>query len=277
MKTMKQFFSVPLMALLLAACGDNKNAATTHSTAASSQSKPIVHVGLEPTYPPFVQQLPQGNFEGFDVMLLNEIAKRQGFTVNYSPFLWSGIFDRLRTGEVDVVIGGVSITPERQEMVDFTDSYYSSNVVFMVKEDAPWQTVEQLNGKNIVYQVNTVSAEALSKLQNGELNEKMGEDSVWQVTQRIMATDARQVDAVIGEEAPFNYYLRKYPDQHIRMIRSPNLPVENFAFAVKKGNAELLNSLNKGLAEVKADGTLDKLKHDWLDTAHVHSDSEKTH
>ncbi len=278
---MKKFFYLPLIALALNACGGgDKGAATAASQAAAPQAQsnqPVVRVAVEPVYPPFVQQLPQGGYEGFDVALMNEIAKRQGFQVNYMPTVWAGIFDRLANGEMDVVIGGVAIAADRKEKVDFSESYLTNHIVFVVKENSPLTTVEQvLNGKRIAYQNETFSSAELSKLQNGKLDKTLGEGSAWKTIQRVMVNDGRQVDAAIGDSFTTNYYMLQYKDQHLRTIVANNLPSEEVAFAVKKGNTDLLNKLNQGLAAVKADGTFDKLKHEWLDNAHQHSENESS-
>lgn len=275
---MKKFFYMPLisMALTLSACGGESTdaAASSSQVTAPQDNAPVVRVALEPVYPPFVQKLPSGGFEGFDVGLMNEIAKRQGFTVNYIPSVWTGIFDRLANDEIDVIMGGVAITENRKEKVDFSNSYLSNNLVFVVKNDSPITNIEQLKGKRVAYQNDTVSANEWKKIQNGTLDESLGELSSWKTLQRVMVDDERQADAVISDAITTKYYVEQYPDQHLRIMPASNLPAEEIAFAVKKGNTELIEKLNKGLAEVKADGTFDKLKHEWLEKVHQHSSSE---
>lgn len=277
---MKKFFYLPLVALVLSACSGGDKTTTAASQAAAPQTQnnqSVVRVAVEPAYPPFVQQLPQGGYEGFDVALMNEIAKRQGFQVNYMPTVWAGIFDRLANGEMDVVIGGVAIAADRKEKVDFSESYLTNHIVFVVKENSPLTTVEQiLNGKRIAYQNETFSSSELSKLQNGKLDKTLGEGTAWKTIQRVMVSDGRQVDAAISDSFTTNYYMLQYKDQHLKIIPATNLPTEDVAFAVKKGNVDLLNKLNQGLAAVKADGTFDKLKHEWLDNAHQHSEHESS-
>lgn len=277
---MKKFFYLPLIALALSACGgDNSQGAKAASQAATPAAQPagkVVRVAVEPVYPPFVQQLPQGGFEGFDVALMNEIAKRQGFEVTYTPYIWSGIFDYLSKGDVDVVMGGVDISEEREAIVDFTEPYLENATVLLVQDSSPIKTAEQARGKKVAYQTGTTSMTDLRKLQGvEELDKTLGEDTAWKTVKRVLATDGTQVDAAIGQSATLNYYAKQYKDQNMRLITSPTFTAERVAFAVKDGNTELRDKLNKGLAQVKADGTLDKLKHEWLDNAHKHSENEK--
>lgn len=264
---MKKWIYVPLMAAILAACGSkDENTNTAASTNAAKSDKPVVRVALEPVYPPFVQQLPSGDFEGFDVALMNEIAKRQGFQVSYQPYLWDGIFNYLNTGEADVVMGGVAITPERDAIVDFTEPYVENTTVLLTKDNSPIKTAEQVRGKKVAYQNGTVSEEELRKLlQTDSLDKTLGENTVWSLVKRVVANDNTQVDAAVGQSATFNYYLSRYKDFNLRIVPHNSFSSEKLAFAVKDGNTALLNQLNKGLAEVKADGTFDKLKAEWLD------------
>ena len=277
---MKKFFYLPLVALVLSACSGGDKTTTAASQAAAPQTQnnqSVVRVAVEPAYPPFVQQLPQGGFEGFDVALMNEIAKRQGFTVSYTPYVWEGIFDYLNKGEADVVMGGVDITPDHQAIADFTEPYLENPTVLLVLDSSPIKTAEQARGKKVAYQTGTTMAAELRKFQGvEELEKTLGENTAWKTIKRVLTTDGTQVDAAIGQSVTVNYYVKQYKDQNMRLITSPNFATERVAFAVKKGNTELLNKLNQGLAAVKADGTFDKLKHEWLDNAHQHSENESS-
>lgn len=265
----KNLFLTSAFALILAACGGgDKAAAPTESPAATNNpNEKVYKVVLDPLYPPFVQQSPKG-LEGFDVDVLQAVADKAGFKVSFTPHPWEGVFDTLETGTADIVAGGITVSEERKPKMDFSDTYNEIATTLLVKKDSGIQTFEQAKGKNIAYQLDTSAEAALKKLQNtNELNPLLGSNSAWETVKRVMATDNSKVDATIGDSSTLEYYTKQYPDQNLQVIYNQNLPTEINAFVVKKGNAELLAKINKGLADIKADGTYDKIKERWMGKA----------
>ncbi|SSY80224.1 transporter substrate-binding domain-containing protein [Alysiella crassa] len=276
MLKMKTWLLAPVVAFTLAACGgdDNKTPATASSAApAAAASGNVLKVAVEPVYPPFVQPLPSGGFEGYDIDVLNAIAEKEGFTVSYTPYPWDILFQQLDSGAADVVAGGLSATEKRKETMDFTDSYDSISLVLAVPKDSPIKTFTDVRDKTVSYQKGTKAAEELAKLQNKAPNEKDATDSAWLTIKAVMGGK----DAAIGDSAPFEYYANQYKDTNIRLIYNDNAQIEPIGFVVKKGNTELLAKLNKGLAAMKADGTLDKIHHKWMPNEQQHKNDGHNH
>lgn len=279
MLKMKTWLLAPVVAFTLAACGggDNKAPAAASSAApAAAASGNVLKVAVEPVYPPFVQPLPSGGFEGYDIDVLNAIAEKEGFTVSYTPYPWDVLFQQLDSGAADVVAGGLSATEKRKETMDFTDSYDSISLVLAVPKDSPIKTFADVRDKTVSYQKGTNAAEELAKLQNKALNEKDATDSAWLTIKAVMGGKDGK-DAAIGDSAPFEYYAQKYKDSNIRLVYNDNAQVEPIGFVVKKGNTELLAKLNKGLAAMKADGTLDKIHDKWMTNEHHHKNDGHNH
>lgn len=274
----------PLVALTLAACGGGDKAAP--AAAASSAAAPtaahdpnVVRVAVGPVYPPYVQSLPAGGFEGYDIDVLKAAGEKAGFTVTFAPYPWTGLLDRLNTNEVDVVAGGMSVSEERQAKFDFSESYDEESIVLVVPKDSPIKSINDIRGKRVAYQTDTNEAAELQKLQGTELDKELGTTSAWLSFKRVIETDATQrADAAIGASSAMGYYASRYKDQGVTIILAPNLPKRPTAFVVKKGNTELLAKLNKGLAAIKADGTLANLHKKWIPEAshHNHTDTETT-
>lgn len=267
----KNIFLSSVLAIFLAACGGQKaqqNAASAPSASAPQQNAAnVVKVAIEPLYPPFSVQTPQG-ISGFDVDILNAIAQKAGFQVDYVLVPWEGLFERLNTNEVGIVAGGITILESRKPNMDFSDSYNELSTVLLVEKDSPIQSFEQIRGKKVAYQLDTSAEANLKKLQGtNELDISLGNNSVWETVKRVMATDNSKVDATIGDSSPMEYYVKQYGDKGLRIVYNENFPKELNAFAVKKGNTELLNKLNKGLADIKADGTYNKIREKWFGKA----------
>ncbi|QMT30746.1 substrate-binding periplasmic protein [Alysiella filiformis] len=262
----KNIFLSSILALCLAACGGEKAQENTQPSPAApaSTSGKVIKVALDPLYPPFVQQTPKG-LEGFDVDVLQAIADKSGLQMSFDPYPWEGLFERLNTGEVDIVAGGITVSESRKPNMDFSDSYNEISTVLLVGKDSHIDTFEQMRGKKVAYQLNTSAEATLQKLQgSGELAKDLGSNSAWETVKRVLANDASKVDATIGDSSPLEYYAKQYADTGLKVIYNPNLPKETNAFAVKKGNTELVDKLNKGLAAIKSDGTYDKIKEKWL-------------
>lgn len=264
------------LAMLLGACGGGEKSAGAQSVdaPASNGNVPTYRVAIEPIYPPFVMQSPQGQ-EGFDVDLLNAIAEKEGFKVTYNPTTWSTIFDLLPKGEADIIAGGLTIAEDRKQFMDFTEPYYENATVLVVGKNSTLQNFAEAKGKKIAYQKDTSSVKVL-KEQLGEPDKKLGFDSAWLGVKSVMQGEA---DAMIGESGALGYYTTEYKSENLRIIPDDKLPKEQIAFAVKKGNTELLGKLNKGLSALKADGTYDKLKQKWIDgnSASSQSASDASH
>lgn len=256
-KKMNLSLLIPL-AFLLNACG-GESSGDAQSANPSNEQSLTYRVAIEPTYPPFVMQSPQG-LEGFDVDLLNAIAEKEGFKVSYTPTLWSKLFDSLPQNEADIIAGGLTVVEERKSFMDFTDPYYENSVVLLVTKDSPIHSFDDAKGKRIAYQQNTSSVNVL-KSQFGEPNAKFGFDSPWLAVKSVIKNEA---DAAIGDSGAFNYYASQYKNENLRMVYATHLSKEPNAFAVKKGNTELLTKLNKGLAALKADGSYDKIYQKWI-------------
>ena len=105
--------------------------------AACSGSKGKTYkVGTEPTYPPFDTTNEDGDIIGFDMDLMKAIAKDQGFEVEFASFDFDALIPALKSDSADIVIAGMNITPERAKQVDFSDSYYKTGVVLLVKKNS---------------------------------------------------------------------------------------------------------------------------------------------
>ena len=100
------------------------------------QEDGVIIVGVSSGYPPFSYHQPDGSVDGFDVALMREIAQRLGIDVIFQDAPFQELLDKVQSGEVDAIIGGLAITPERSQRVDFTKPYLTGNTVLIANEDA---------------------------------------------------------------------------------------------------------------------------------------------
>lgn len=273
MKTLLKTFIVLLAisAVLFAAgcAGQNENAeqqapaqenANGGETSAveenASGETPTYIVGTEAQFPPFEIVDSQGNVIGFDVDLMNAIAEDQGFKVQYMDQDFAGLIPALQTGNIDIIASGMTITEEREKEVDFSQPYITAGLAIAVTADnQDIKSVDDLKGKTVAVQTGStgfMKAEELKKA--GVIAEIKDFPHVNEAIEELKIGGA---DAMINDLPVTNAFIAAQPGV-IKIIGEP-LTSESYGFAVRSGNTELLNKINKGLENVKASGKYDEL------------------
>ncbi|MBN1123252.1 MAG: basic amino acid ABC transporter substrate-binding protein [Anaerolineae bacterium] len=230
-----------VVTLSLVACGGSK-------------TSDVVVVGTNAEYPPFEYVDEDSNITGFDVDIINAIAEKQGFTVEIVNTRWDGIFVALASGEFDMVISAATITEERKETVNFTDPYFNAGQMIAVRmEDAETITSpDDLPGLTVGVQLGTTGDIAASEMDGVEVARYD------EITQAFQALANGSVDAVVNDGPVSADVIRSNPEFGVTLVGEP-FTDELYGMAVRKELPDLLDSLNEGLAAIKADGTYDKI------------------
>ena len=155
-----------------------------------------------------------------------------------------------------MVLAGMTVTDERKESVNFSDSYATGIQVIIVKEDSEIATVDDLEGKTIGVQSGTT----------GDIycRDDYGEDSVKQYNNGALAVAALQngqVDCVVIDNEPAKNFVAA--NEGLKILDTEYI-TEDYAIAVAKENTELLEKVNNAMAELKADGTIDKIINKYI-------------
>jgi polar amino acid transport system substrate-binding protein len=213
----------------------------------------ILTVGTDLPYPPF-EYREGGEMAGFDVAIMDEIAGRLGLQTEWVDSPFDTIFTDLAAGQFDVVISGATITPEREEQVNFSEPYFRSLQALVVSGDSGIASFEDLGDGDSV------------SVQSGTTGEAWAEENLQPNGVEIRAfpeyppvynaLEAGQVDAVVYDESS------AIPETFAR----PGLEVadtvdtgENYGIAVDPNNPELLDAVNQALQEMMDDGTYDEI------------------
>ena len=241
-----------LMITALAGCGSDKK---------ESAEKELI-AGTEPTFAPFDTTDGDGNLIGFDMDLMDAIAKDQGFKVKYQAFEFDALIPALDAGNIDMITAGMNEDNEaRRKKVDFSEPYYKSGLVVVVKDDNDKiKGIDSLTPDMVVAsQIGTTGADETNKLkEEGKIKDTKinnGFDTC------LLQVSNGDVDAVIIDKPVAEVALSKF--KGLKIV-GDTLDAENFGFAVAKGNKELLDKINKGLENVKKDGTYDKIYDKWF-------------
>lgn len=188
---------------------------------------------------------------GIDADIAKAIADKMGLELKIEDMEFDSIITAVSTGKADLGLAGMTVTPDRQKNVDFSDSYATGIQSVIVKEDSTITKIDDLKGKKIGVQLSTT----------GDIyaTDAYGKDAVVQYNKgndAVMALTQGQVDAVIIDNEPAKSYVEA--NKGLKILDT-EYATENYAACISKDNAGLTKAVNKALAELKDDGTLQKI------------------
>ncbi len=218
-------------------------------------------IGTEPTFPPFDTTDENGEVDGFDRDVMEAIAEDQGYEIEYMTMDFQSLIPAIQAGNIDIIAAGMNAAPERREKVDFTETYYDSGLVVMVKIDNTTINGEQdlTPSMKVASQTGTTGAEEAQRLKDeGLIAEAVILDGFDTCVLQLQNGD---VQAVIIDMPVANAYMKQHPD--VFKTVGDVINAESFGFAVKKDNKELLDKLNKGLQNIVKSGKYQEICDKW--------------
>ena len=192
---------------------------------------------------------------------MKAIAKDQGFKVEFKSLEFDGLITGLKSGNIDIVASGMWASDERKKEVDFSNTYYESGLVVAVNaNDNKIKSIDDLDkNSKVAAQIGTSSAELIQKMQK---EGKIKEAKIYnKVNDAVQDLQNGSVSALINDKPVTKEYTNKQKGK-IKIVGDP-LNKENLGIGVQKGNKELLDKINKGLANLKKSGEFDKLLKKW--------------
>ena len=258
------------LTLGLSACGGSNSAASSSaagsvsgSASGSVSSGDAAFTTVTPgkltmstnaSFPPYEMVADDGSFEGIDIEVAGAIAQKLGLELQVDDMGFDACLQAAQTGKSDIVMAGVTVTEERQAVMDFSNSYANGVQVVIVKEGSPIQTVDDLANANMIgCQMGTTGYIFCSDTPE---NGGFGEDHVTPYDDGAAAVQALmngQIDAVVIDNKPAQEYVAANPGLK---ILDTSYAEEDYAIGMNKSNTALLEAVNAALEELKADGTL---------------------
>ena len=234
------------------------------SDAVPPQGSTVLKVAVDTTYPPFGFRDENARPIGFDVDLLSAVAKAGGFQVSFDSRPWGSIFSGLKADEYDIVAAAVTITPERQQSMDFSDPYIESEQMAVVRNDN--QAVKSFadllkSNAKVSVKSGTISDDVISNLLGAD-NQNIVKGDTSYLNYRNLLT--RKADVVVGDSGVMRYFMQQYAKENLRGFVHETAPKESFGFVVKKGRTDLQKQINEGLKTIKANGTYDQVYAKWF-------------
>ena len=208
-----------------------------------------LHMSTNAAFPPYEMKKDDGGYEGIDVEVAEAIAAKLGLELVVDDMDFTPALLAVQNGQSDIAMAAITANdPERQKVMDFSDSYATGIQVIIVKEDSPIQTKDDLaNADKIGTQDGTTGASYCA--------DDYGEEHVTVYKTgalAIMDLLAGTIDAVVIDNGPAQEYMAANEGLKILETEYAN---EDYAIGFQKGNTALLEAVNAALAELKADGT----------------------
>ncbi len=219
-------------------------------------------VGLDDTFAPMGFRDEDGNLVGFDIDLAEAAAERMGVEVEFKPVEWDGVILSLRSGLIDVIWNGMTITEKREEMINFTKPYMNNRQVIAVNNNSDIETFSDLEGKIVGLQMGSSSVSALNA--NEELVNSLKEVKQYATNaEALMDLQIGRIDAVVVDEMHGRYYyISKLPG--VYRVLEEDLGWELYGVGVRKEDLSFLKELNKVMDEMKEDGTAEEISMKWF-------------
>lgn len=236
---------------------------TISETGYAKENKKLV-VGTDTNYVPF-EFLDQetGEYVGFDIDLIDAIAKEVGFEYELKPMDYAGIIPALQTENLDIGIAGITINPTREETIDFSDPYYDAGTAVLVREDEEdIETLDDLAGKVVATKQGTSSYDYVTAMD--EVKEVVPFPNI---DQAYMELEKGTADAVAFDLPSLLYYVNTSGKGKAKVL-DDLLEGQTFGIAFPKGSP-LKNEVNMALAKIKEDGTYDELHEKWFGEAAI--------
>jgi polar amino acid transport system substrate-binding protein len=230
----------------------------------------VLNVGAYPTNPPFETKTSSGSFEGFEVDVVNEAAKRAGMTTNIADYGFQALFAAIASKRIDVAISSITITPDRLKSVSFTQPYYDSDMGVATKADSPIQSVADLKGK-IVGCLSGSTGEKWVK--DNQAADGFADVKGYKAQQDLLLDlAAGRVDAVVSDIPGMQFAFKTMTGLAVKdRIKTG----EQYGLMMGKDDPNLAK-LNDALSAMKGDGALAEIHKKWFGTAPVAGSSTVT-
>ncbi|MBX9446457.1 glutamine ABC transporter substrate-binding protein GlnH [Dickeya chrysanthemi] len=245
---MKSLFKASLAALALA-----------FSLSGQAAEKPLI-VATDTAFVPF--EFKQGDkYVGFDIDLWDAIAKQLNLTYTLKPMDFSGIIPALQTRNVDLALAGITITEERKRAIDFSDGYYNSGLLVMVRADNQDVKGEQdLAGKVVAVKSGTGSVDyAKANIKTKELRQFPNIDNAY------LELGTNRADAVLHDTPNILYFIKTAGNGKFKAV-GDSIKAQQYGIAFPKGSDDLRNKVNGALKTLRDNGTYAALYQKWFGT-----------
>lgn len=258
-----------LMAVSLAGCGGGAKTETAADTTAAEKTESKEETAAETTvadagtkaaggklvmatnaeFPPY-EFHDGGEIVGIDVEIARAIAEHMGMEFEVEDIAFDSIIPEVQSGKADFGAAGMTVTEDRKQSVDFSDTYAAASQMIIVKEGSEIKTPDDLAGKTIGVQLGTTGDIYVEDVENATV-ERYNKGF-----EAVQALSQDKIDAVVIDGEPAKIFVAENSGL---VLLDEAFTTEEYAICVKKGNTELLNGINEAIAALKESGELQKI------------------
>jgi len=259
MKALRKIFGSAIMAGSFALVSLGLNTPAAAEELGALQEKGVIRIAMSGAYPPFNFVNEQNEVVGFDPAIGTEIAKRMGLEVEIITTAWDGILGGLLANKYDAIVGSMSITDERKEVVDFVGPYYRMSRGIFVKEGGDIASMDSLAGAKVGVTL-------------GETHEQWArEQAGWNVRtykglpELLLELDSGRIDAIVTDDIPVLLAIQKNGNAITQLDTTGLAGVADQAgIAIRQGSPELAAAMQAALDAMQADGTYVAIAEKWV-------------
>ena len=263
----KSFSLLALAAVFtLSACGGSQNS-NSNSTASGAKAAGLdvnktYIVATDASYAP-MEYMENNAVVGFSHDILDAAAKSQNVKLEFVNTPFKGLFANVDKGDSDIGLASITINDERKQQLDFSDPYFeATQMIVTTDRNANIKTFADLKTRPASVQAATSGDLILQDLQ-GKDSQNIKRFETMPLAFKELESGG--VDAVVGDSSVVAYYVKQNPNAKLNTVVDPSFVKEHYGFAFKKGrNDGLREAINKGLAQIKTDGTYDKIHTQWF-------------
>lgn len=239
--------AITMMVCTLTACGGSKGSGT-------------LTFGTNAEFPPFefvASSGAIGQYDGIDMAIAKQIAEENGMTPAIENMEFESLLVALQNGQIDAVIAGMTVTEERKESADFSIPYYTATQVMIVKEGSDIASATDMADKRICVIQGYTGEICVGDMGYPYESFKKGTDAIMELVND-------KCDVVVIDSATAEKYVKD--NEGLKIVEdSSAFESEEYAIAVKKGNTELLDKINKSIEKMLSDGTVSELSAKYIE------------
>ncbi|WEA52416.1 amino acid ABC transporter substrate-binding protein [Weissella paramesenteroides] len=226
-----------------------------------------VVIGVDDTFVPMGFRDKSGKLIGYDVDLARASLKKIGLKAKFQPIDWSMKETELKTGHIDMIWNGYTINSDRKKKVAFSNPYHHDRQVIVTMKNQQINKLSDLKGKRLGAQ--TGSSGLLTYTEKGNsLRKIVGSDAQQYDTFDKALNDLQvgRLNAVLIDADYAGYYIAHEKDPEALKIIQTNFGTDSYGVGMRKGDVNMRNKVNEALAQVKKDGTIDKISQRYFGT-----------
>lgn len=216
----------------------------------------VIRIAMSGAYPPFNFVNDENQVVGFDPAIGAEIARRMGLEVEIVTTAWDGIIGGLLANKYDAIVGSMTITAERDEVVDFVGPYYSDKRAIFTRPGSGIESLADLDGKRV-------------GLTLGETHEEWAREQGYDVStykglpELLLELENGRVDAIVNDSIAAILAMTA-KGQEFEMFDDPDTAPFGAGIAIREGNPELAAEMQAALDSIMEDGTYLQLAEEWI-------------